>query len=41
MDMIINKIKFQLNAKGVDTISSLEAIFNVSHWKYGTSVLTI
>ena len=32
MDMIINKIKFQLNAKGVDSISQLEVIFNVSHY---------
>jgi hypothetical protein len=30
MDMIINKVKHQLNAKGVDNISQLEGIFHVS-----------
>ena len=30
MDQISNKIKFQLNAKGVDNIVQLRALFNVS-----------
>lgn len=30
MDMIINKIKHQLNAKGVDSINQLVDIFHVS-----------
>jgi len=30
MDMIVNKIKTQMNSRGVDNSSQLTAIFNVS-----------
>jgi hypothetical protein len=33
MDMIINKIKFHLNARGVDSLTQLKDFFQVSDWQ--------
>jgi hypothetical protein len=33
MDMIINKIKFHLNARGVDSLTQLKDFFQVSSWR--------
>lgn len=33
MDMIINKIKFHLNSRGVDSLAQLKDFFQVSDWQ--------
>lgn len=34
LEQIVNKFKFQLNAKGVDNIDQLRDVFNVSYTSY-------